>query len=233
MPALELDFADYAAWQHEWLESGGFKKGLQSWKERLTGIPDLLELPWDLTRPMVQSYTGGRVRLQLERGLVIKLRELGRQHQVTLFMVMNTAYALLLGRYSRQDDVVIGIPMANRSNKDLENMVGFFVNTLPLRIDISGNPNLPELLHQVRNVALDAFTHQEVPLEKLIEELHIQRDTRFTPVFQVLFAIQNMSSPDLHLGECVIVCDNVNTGNAKFDLSLFVKIPGRRLAPGI
>ena len=224
LPALKLDYVDYAAWQRKWLESAEFKQGLTFWKENLTGAPELLELPCDLPRPVVQLYIGDRVKLDLDEGLVVRLQELARREQVTLFMVMNLAYALLLGRYSRKKDVIIGIPMANRLHKELEGVVGFFVNTLPLRIDLGGNPTLPEMLRRVRKIALNAYDHQNVPFDRLIDELHIQRDTRYSPVFQTLFTMTNMFKQELHLGECVILSDHVSIGVAKFDLSLFVEM---------
>lgn len=222
LPPLELDFADYAAWQHESMESARFTQGLNYWKKNMIGAPELLELPCDLPRSVVQSYIGDKVKLELEQALVVKLQELARREQVTLFMVMSLAFALLLGRYSRQEDVIIGSPMANRSRKVLEGVVGFFVNTLPLRFDLSGNPTLPEMLRRVKKIALDAYEHQDVPFDKLIEGLRIRRDTRNSPVFQALFTMKNMSKQDLHLGECVILNDEVNIGVAKFEMSLFV-----------
>ncbi len=229
-PTQDLDYADYAIRQRKWLESTAFKQGLESWKEKLSGAPELIDLPVDFLRPNVASHLGRKVKSSVEQALVTRLQNLACRERVSLFMVLYAAYAVLLSRFSQQEDIVIGTPIANRSPKDLEDIVGFFVNTMPLRVNLSGNPTLTELLQRIRKIVLDAFTHQDVPFDRLINKLQIRRNASYSPVFQVVFAMENMSSLELHLGDCEISFDFVHIGIAKFDLSLFAKMQAEGLS---
>ena len=172
LPPLELDYADYASWQHDWLQGKELQGQLSYWQQNLKGATELLELPTDHRRPPVRTYRGRKARLDIVPALVDKLRELERHEGVTLFMLLNAAYAVLLGRYSRQEDVVIGFPAANRPRRELQGMLGVFLNMLPLRVNLSGNPGLSELLQRVRHSSLDAYDHQDAPFEKMVTELH-------------------------------------------------------------
>ncbi|MGD0750680.1 MAG: amino acid adenylation domain-containing protein [Anaerolineales bacterium] len=232
LPALELDFPDFAAWERSDLpRSMEFKQGLAYWKKTLCGAPELLDLPTDYPRPAVQTYRGSRVLLDLGPSLVDLLNGLARSENVTLFMVFYAAYAILLGRYCRQDDLVIGVPLANRLRKSLEGVVGFFVNTLPFRVDLSGSPSLSEALQRMRQVALDAYAHQDVPFDKLVEELHVKHDAKYSPVFQTLFALERMPSQNFQLGNSTVVSEIADINVAKFDLSMFARtqVEGLRL----
>ncbi len=223
LPPLELDFADYASWQQASLKGDGFAPGLEYWKKALDGAPELLDLPSDHSRPAVQTYRGNQVQLDLSKELADHLSVLANHEKITLFMVMIAGYAILLNRYSRQDDIVIGIPMANRPRKELEDILGYFVNTLPLRLDLSGNPNLSELLTRVRQSALDAYQWQAIPFETLVPELNLHRDPKYSPVFQTLFSMDNLSNREMHLGDCTALPTFPERHIAKFDLSLGVE----------
>src|SRR4029077_8474695 len=167
-PELPLQYADFAVWQREWLQGDVLNRQLAYWKEHLAGAPVVLELPTDFPRPAVQSYRGARQELRLDRSLTEDLQQLSHREGVTLFMTLLAAWQVLLSRYSGQEDVVVGAPIAGRVRTELEGLIGFFVNTLALRTDLSGNPNFRELLGRVRQVTLEAYAHQDVPFEKLI-----------------------------------------------------------------
>jgi amino acid adenylation domain-containing protein len=220
LPPLEMDFADYASWQNDWLKTMEFAKELDYWTEVLHGAPELLDLPKDHPRLASQTYRGNQIHAALEMELVNKLRDLARRENVTLFMLMNAAFAILLSRFSRQEDIIIGVPMANRMLKELEGVVGFFVNTLPMRLDLQGNPLLADLLRQVRQVALGAITHQRIPFDKLVNKLQPQRDLGFNPIFQAVFNFQSESSQDFRLGECDVQGEITDIARSKFDLNI-------------
>jgi amino acid adenylation domain-containing protein len=222
LPALELDYADYAAWQHEWLKSAAFEQGMAYWKKTLQGAPELLELPGDRPRPVVQRYLGKKVTCTLEQGLKAKLEETAHRERITLFMLMHAALAVLLGRYSRQEDILIGVPMANRPRMELKGMLGFFVNTLPLRLDLSENPSLSQLLQQTRRVALEVFTHQDVPFDRLVEGLRPHRDPGFNPIFQVVLNYINLPTHTFHLKNASVQPVSIDMGVSKFELTLTV-----------
>jgi amino acid adenylation domain-containing protein len=188
---LPLQYADYAVWQRGWLQGEVLEDQLGYWKSRLSGAPALLELPTDRPRPAVQTYRGERIRAELSAELTQGLRSLCRATDTTLFMALLGALNLLLSRYSGQDDVVVGTSIAGRTRSELEGLIGFFVNTLALRTDLSGDPSFVELLGRVREEALGAYAHQEVPFEKLVEELQPERSLSHAPIFQVMFTLQN------------------------------------------
>jgi amino acid adenylation domain-containing protein len=199
------------------------ERQLAYWRERLAGAPELLELPTDHPRPAVQTYRGAHERIELPLELLERLQALGRSEGATLYMVLLGAFQVLLGKYSGSEDVVVGSPIAGRTRKEVEELIGFFVNTLVLRTDLSGDPSFREVLRRVREVTLGAYEHQEVPFEKLVAELQPERSLSHSPLFQVMFALQNAvgtgSRPAGAGGERV----GAELASAKFDLSLTAK----------
>ncbi|MGD2115541.1 MAG: amino acid adenylation domain-containing protein, partial [Acidobacteriota bacterium] len=223
LPDLPIQYADFAVWQRGWLGGEVLEREVDHWRRHLSGAPPVLELPADRPRPKIQSSLGALHRFRVPAELGRGLRELAHREGTTLFTVLLSGFLVLLHRLSGQDDLVTGTAVANRTPRETEPLVGFFVNTLPLRLDLSGNPTAAELIRQAREVALDAFAHQEVPFEKLVERLNPSRDLVHTPIFQNLIALQNASAPSLELPG--LVCDGLetDTGTAKFDLSLIVE----------
>jgi amino acid adenylation domain-containing protein len=186
-----VQYADYAIWQREWLERGGLAAGLEYWKEQLAGIPERLELPTDRARPAVQTYGAEVCQVRLSGEQAAGLKRVSRSQGATLYMTMLATFGVLLGRYSGQEEIVVGTPVANRQEGELEEMIGFFVNTLAMRMRVRDEKRLEELLGEVRRVALEAYEHQEVPFERVVEELRPERSLNTTPIFQVVFALQN------------------------------------------
>ncbi|MGH3659313.1 MAG: condensation domain-containing protein, partial [Micromonosporaceae bacterium] len=195
LPELAVQYADFALWQRRRLTGPVLDRLLAYWRERLDGAT-VVDLPTDRPRPPVPSYRGATHRLELDAVTTEALRRLCRQEGVTLFMVLVAAYAVVLARWSGQDDLVIGAPIANRNRVELEGLIGFFVNTLPLRLDLSGDPTFAELLTRVRHSTLGAYAHQDLPFDRLVEELHPQRDpTRTTPIVGSLFHFDATAVP--------------------------------------
>ena len=188
---LPLQYADYAAWQREWLRGDGLEKRLAYWREKLKDAPPVVELPTDRPRPAVESSHGEVASLSFSRELTDKLNWLGREHGATLFMTLLAGFQALLSRSSGQDDVVVGTAVANRAHPDLENVIGFFLNTLPLRTRLSGDPSFTEILARVKETALGAYANQDMPFEKLVEELRPERSLSHSPLIQVYFVLQN------------------------------------------
>ncbi len=220
LPELAIQYADFAAWQHDWLEGEEFERQISYWKRQLDGAPVLLELATDRPRPPVQTFVGARRYVELPEALVQRLRMLSNREGVTLFMTLLAAFDVLLWRYSGQDDVIVGTPIAGRNRSELEGVIGLFANTLPLRVDLSGMPSFRELLIRVRDTALDAYSHQDIPFDKLVEELHPERTLSHTPIYQVIFAFENASLkqefPGLNMNWL-----EVDRGISHGDLALF------------
>jgi non-ribosomal peptide synthetase component F len=204
LPELPVQYADYAIWQRSWLQGETLERQLGYWKAHLKGAPAALDLPTDRVRPAVASFAGGAAHFTLSRKLSARLSELARREGITLYMVLLAAYQVLLKRYSGQDDIVVGSPIAGRSHRELEGLIGFFVNTLALRTDLSGDPPFRELLTRVREAALGAYAHQDLPFEKLVEELQPVRDLSRQPLFQTTFALQNMPQEALELSSLTL-----------------------------
>jgi amino acid adenylation domain-containing protein/FkbM family methyltransferase len=219
---LPIQYADFAHWQRSWLQGEGLERQLSYWAEHLRGAPPLLELPTDYARPPIQSYRGAHVSVTIESEVGERLKELSRGSGATLFMTLLAAFKALLSRYSGQTDIVVGSPIANRNRVEIEQLIGFFTNTLVLRTDISGNPTFRELLGRVRETALGAYAHQDLPFEKLVEELEPERELSHSPLFQVMFAVQNAAMPGVALSEINLSPLAVESGSSKFDLSLFM-----------
>jgi hypothetical protein len=191
LPPLPLQYADFALWQRRWLEQKALSEGLNYWKEQLARIPERLELPTDRPRGPVQTFEAGACHARLSRKHTAGVKRLSRSNQVTLYMTLLAAFAVLLGRYSRQDDIVVGTPIANRQEAQLEGIIGLFVNMLVMRVRVKPEMSFRELLEEVKRMALEAYQHQDVPFEQLVEELSPQRNLNTTPIFQVVFALQN------------------------------------------
>jgi amino acid adenylation domain-containing protein len=219
---LRIQYADFAVWQRAWLQGETLDRQMKYWKERLGTNPPTLELPTDRPRPLVQSYRGASLTHLIELGFTGRLKTLARRENVTPYMFLLAIFKTLLGRYSRQDDMVVGTPVANRNRTELEPLIGFFVNTLVLRTDLSGDPTFRELLGRVREVTLEAFAHQDVPFEKLVEELQPERDTSRTPLFQVMFSLQNAPPPPSRMGNIEVSLLDDETEVSPFDLSFDV-----------
>jgi amino acid adenylation domain-containing protein len=223
LPELPIQYADFAHWQRQWLKGEVLKNQLAYWKRQLAGIPPLLELPCDRPRPPVQTFQGRTERIHLNADLTEKLRLLSQQSRATLFMVVLTAFVILLSRYSGQENIVVGSPIANRNRSEIESLIGFFVNTLVLHTKLQGNPSFLELLSQVRQVALDAYAHQDTPFEQLVEELRPERNLSYSPLFQVGFTLQNAATQTLELPGLTLTPLEIENTTAKYDLTLFVE----------
>ncbi|HEU4557526.1 MAG TPA: amino acid adenylation domain-containing protein, partial [Longimicrobium sp.] len=225
LPPLAVQYADFAVWQRGWLRGEVLQRQLDWWRERLGGAPPALELPTDRPRPAVASSRGSahgfRVPAEITRGL----RSLARREGATLYMVTHAALDLLLSRWSGQDDLVVGSPIAGRTQVGTEGLIGFFVNTLALRIDLSGDPSFQELVRRVRETALGAYAHQELPFERLVEEVAPERGLSHTPLFQVMFALQNAlqnvdAGPGLATSGLRLEPFGGETRTVRFDLEL-------------
>lgn len=219
LPELSLQYADFAAWQREWLQGETLQNHLSYWQRQLDNLP-VLNLPTDYPRPPVQTVLGARLSFALPQTLSEQLGILSKQEGVTLFMLLLATFKTLLYRYTNQKDIVIGSPIANRNRSEIENLIGFFANMLVLRTDFSGNPTFRELLQRVREMALEAYDHQDLPFEKLVEELQPDRDLSRTPLFQVVFALQNAPMPTLALPGLTLQSLAIDKGTATFDLNM-------------
>ncbi len=199
LPELPIQYADFADWQRQWLTGEVMESQLNYWRQQLADAPRFITLTTDRPRPSIQTFAGGTKYFQLNRGLTQQLKELSQQSGSTLFMVLLAAFATLLSRYSGQDDVVIGSPIANRNHSEVESLIGCFINTLALRTQLQGNPTFLELIERVKEMTLGAYDHQEFPLEKLVEELQPERSLSHALLFQVMFVLQNAPMGKLEL----------------------------------
>ena len=223
LPELKLQYADYAVWQRGRLQGELLEAQLSYWREQLAAAPQLLELPTDRPRPAASSYRGAVLRFSLPAELSERLQELARREGVTLYMLLLAAWQTLLARYTGQEDVVVGSPVAGRTRAETETLIGFFVNTLVLRTDLSGDPTFRELLSRVREVCLGAYAHQEVPFEKVVEDLAPERSLNRNPLFQVMFTMQNAPREELRLGGLRINHLETESGTAPYDLKLWIQ----------
>jgi len=225
LPELPIQYADFAVWQREWLQGEVLESQLSYWKKQLSGAPSALELPTDRPRPLVPTYRGASQSRAIPEDVAASLKALSQREGVTLFMTLLAAFNILLHRYTHQDDVVLGSPIAGRNRAETEGLIGFFVNTLVMRTDLSGEPSFRELLGRVREVALGAYAHQDLPFEKLVEAISPERDTSRNPLFQVSFQLSNVSnSVEDAPGEAEELADEsqleVEESAAKFDLGV-------------
>ncbi|MGZ4134918.1 MAG: condensation domain-containing protein [Tumebacillaceae bacterium] len=222
LPELPLQYADYSLWQQEWLQGEVLEEQLAYWREKLGGTLPVLQLPTDRPRPEVQTFKGLTRKLMLSRELSDRVHQLCQSEGVTLYMALLTAFKTLMHRYTGLEDVIVGSPIAGRNQEEIENLIGFFVNTLVLRTDLSGQPSYRELLSRVREVSLGAYGHQDVPFEKLVEELQPERSTGISPLFQVVFALSNDQVGTIACGDLMVEQILIDHNTAKFDLTLGV-----------
>ncbi len=222
LPKLAIQYGEYAARQRQELQGETLDRLLNYWRQRLEGLA-MLELPTDRPRPPTVSHAGAVHRCVLPAALANRVKELGRREGATLYMTLLAAFEVLLHRYSGQDDFAVGSPIAGRIHKDTEGLVGFLANTLVMRADLAGNPTFSETLRRVRQTALDAYQHQEMPFEALVEALNPPRDTSRHPLFQVLFTLQNAPWPDVRLADLTISYVPLDSQTAKFDLWLSLR----------
>jgi amino acid adenylation domain-containing protein/non-ribosomal peptide synthase protein (TIGR01720 family)/FkbM family methyltransferase len=230
LPELPIQYVDFAVWQRRWLQGEVLAAELAHWRRRLDGTPPLLALPTDRPRPAVRSDRGAWVSFTLAAPLVDRLRRVTREAGVTLFMTMLAAFEVLLSRYTGRPDIPVGTPIAGRNRIEIEGLIGFFINTLVLRVDLGGAPAFGALLARVREVALEAHAHQEVPFEKLVDELQVERALSHSALFQVLFVLQNAPRGELKLPGLELRAVASDSGTAKFDLTLSVSESGEQLA---
>ncbi|MFW6295863.1 MAG: non-ribosomal peptide synthetase [Halothece sp.] len=220
LPELPIQYADFAVWQRQ--QESKYQEQLNYWQQQLSPLPPVLDLPFDYSRPEVQTFRGGQLKFSLSSELTQQLQTLSQQENATLFMTLLAGWQTLLSRYTGQTDIAIGSPITKRDRAEIEPLIGFFSNTLVLRTDLSQNPSFREVLQRVRQTALDAYSHQDIPFEKVVEALQPDRDLARTPLFQVMFAFHNLpvlpQLPDLDL-----TLLDADSGTAKFDLSLLMR----------
>jgi amino acid adenylation domain-containing protein len=219
---LPIQYVDFACWQQQWLAGGVLQDQLSYWQRQLEGAPALLELPADSPRPPVRTFRGASQSLTLSESLSQSLKALSQQEGCTLFMTLLAAFKVLLHRYTGQEDIVVGTPIAGRNWSEVEGVIGCFLNTLVLRTDLSGNPRFQELLRRVREVALGAYAHQDVPFEKLLEELQPERDLSHTPLFQVFFNMLNLPEDRFDWPDLTLEVLSRPEAESKFDLTMYV-----------
>ncbi|MBW3656018.1 MAG: AMP-binding protein, partial [Gemmatimonadetes bacterium] len=220
LPELPVQYADFATWQRGELQGPALTAQLAYWRNRLTGAPELLELPTDHPRPAVPTFRGGREPVEVPAALLARLEALARVEGATPFMLLLGAFQVLLARYAGADDVVVGTPAAGRTRRETEGLIGVFVNTLALRTDLGGDPTFREVLRRVRGVVLDAFEHQALPFEKIVAELQPERSLSHTPVFQTEFILQNATGHGAPPRADGLRSLEMHAGTVRFDLSL-------------
>ncbi len=223
LPELPIQYADFAIWQRQLFQTEVLQTQINYWKQLLKNAPTLLELPTDRPRPAVQTFRGARQHIELSLELSEALANFSRQERATLFMTLFTAFVTLLYRYTGSDDIVVGTPIANRDRLEIEGLIGFFVNTLVLRTDLSGNPSFQQVLNRVRQLTLEAYAHPDLPFEELVKALQPQRDLSHTPLFQVLFVLQNIPVSGVNLTGLTVSSLATESTTAKFDLSLVMQ----------
>jgi amino acid adenylation domain-containing protein len=227
---LAIQYADYAVWQREWMQGEILEAELSYWRKQLAGSPPMLDMPTDHPRPIEQSFRGGSRTILLDEDVTEWLRRFSREHTATLYMTLLAAFKALLYRCTGQRDIVIGTPIAGRNFVELEKLIGFFVNTLALRSDLSGDPTFRQFLMSVREVALDAYAHSHIPFDKLVEELHPGRDLGRTPLFNVMFVLQNFPRAPLDLPDLGARGASEGAGLIQFDLLMMATETGQRLS---
>jgi amino acid adenylation domain-containing protein len=220
LPPLPIQYPDFASWQRQWLQGKVLQEQLAYWQQQLQGELPVLELPTAHQRPTLQSFRGARHPVTIPPCLIERLKRLGYQEDSTLFMTLFSAFQVLLFRYTSQDDILVGTPIANRLQLETAPLIGCFVNMLVFRTDLAGNPSFRELLRRVRHVALGAYAHQELPFEKLVEEIATERNLSHHPLFQVMFVLQNAPMPTFELPELTLRLLDIGNDTAKFDLTL-------------
>jgi aspartate racemase len=229
LPALKIQYADYALWERRALEGEALERQLSYWRERLADAPPTLDLLLDRPRPKRESFLGARAELHLSPDLSSSLTQLSQREGVTLYMTLLAAFQVLLAKHSGQEDILVGSPVAKRNHPDIGGLIGCFLNTLVMRTDLSGDPTFKELLGQVREVALGAFENQDVPFEKIVSDLKPERSLSHSPIFQVMFVLENTPARPLKTRGLTLQSRYLDTGATKFDLTLFALEVERRL----
>ena len=222
LPELSIQYTDFAVWQRQWLTGEVLEKQLGYWKQKLAGAPEVLALPIDRQRQAVQAFRGTYVSFLLPNSLSEALKELSKRTEVTLFMTLYAAFITLLSRYTGSDDIVVGTPIANRNRPEIEGLIGFFANTLVLRTDLSDNPIFEDLLSRVRDMMLEAYAHQDLPFEKLVEQLQPERSLSYIPLVQVMLVLE-VPKPQTQMAGLTVSPLAVEKTTAKFDLTLFLQ----------
>ncbi len=219
LPDLPFQYSDYAAWHREWLQGERFETQLAFWKNQLSNLP-LLQLPADKSRPPVKNTQGANGYCEIDPQMTRNLKEFCKQNEITPFVALMTTFCILLSRYSGMDDLIIGSPVSGRNRTEVESLIGCFINTLVLRVDLTGKPTLTELMDRVKQVVFNAYNHQDVPFEKLVNELQPERDMSYTPLFQVLMNFRKDQSQILQIQGTRIKYEEIETGTAAFDITL-------------
>ena len=223
LPELKIQYADFTFWQRQWLTSERLANQLSYWKEQLAGVPPLLELPTDRSRPPVQTFRGSKECFVISASLTSSLKNLSKKSGVTLYMTLLAAFSTLLYRYSGQSDIVVGSPIAGRNRSEIEGLIGFLVNTLVLRIKFEENLSFQKLIARVREVTLDAYEHQDLPFEQLVSELQPERTLSYSPLCQVMFVLQNVPIIEMELSGITWNPLSIEAVVAKFDLTLSIE----------
>ncbi|MBE9081417.1 hypothetical protein IQ278_04575 [Tolypothrix sp. LEGE 11397] len=222
LPELPIQYADFAYWQKQWLQQEVLKTHLDYWKQQLNNTTPLLQLPTDRPRPSVQTFRGKKHNLTLPQNLSAAVKDLSHKEGVTVFMILLATFQTLLYSLSNQEDIIVGSPVAGRNHPKTQGLIGFFINTLVLRTNLSGNPTFRELLGRVKKVAIEGYAHQDVPFEKLVEELQPKRHLSYNPLFQVMFIFQNVAIPSIEISELNWQPQEIDSGTSKFDLKLSI-----------
>jgi hypothetical protein len=228
LPGLPVQYADFAVWQRRWLQGEALEAQVDYWSQKLQGLP-ALSLPIDRPRPKARTTEGARQTRMLPGSLCARLNDLSSSENVTIFMLLLAAFKSLLHYYTRQTDIVVGTDVAGRNSEETERLIGFFVNQIVLRCDLSGDPSFRQLVARVREMALEAYAYQELPFDKLVEEINPERDMSMTPLFQVKFVHQNVPLPTLQQSDLSLEIIGSEGTPAKFDLLLEVIESGDRL----
>jgi non-ribosomal peptide synthetase component F len=220
---LPVQYADFAVWQQEYLRGDVLERQVEYWRDQLAGAATVLELPTDKPRPAKYSYRGATLKLELPQALTRSLQRFSRERGCTLFMTLLAAWQMLLHRYSKQEHFVVGANVANRNRAETEGLIGFFVNMLPLRANLAGDPTFLELLERVKKVCLGAYAHQDVPFDKLVKELQPERSLSHSPLFQVIFAFRNTLMGALNVPGLTLNIIERERDEAQFDLILDIQ----------
>jgi hypothetical protein len=222
LPEPTVQYADYAAQERAWLQGGVLEKQLAFWREQLKGIPPVLDLPLDRPRPQVRTFAGAYETLHISAETLKAVKELGRKEGATLFMTLIAAFQAMLSKYSGEEQIVVGTDLANRTMPETEQMIGFFINLLAVRTDLSGNPTFRELLRRVRERLLEAYAHQEVPFPKVVQEIQPERSATHNPIVQALFVMQNAPRTKRGLAGLKVEPFEVPVTTSKFDMAVFM-----------
>jgi amino acid adenylation domain-containing protein/non-ribosomal peptide synthase protein (TIGR01720 family) len=233
LPELPIQYRDYAAWHNQLLDDETIREHREYWHQKLSGELPVLDLPADFPRPPVQSYRGALFTLELDETITRGLREISADHRVSLFMTLTAAVKVLLHRYTGQEDIILGVPIAGRNHPDLEDQIGFYVNTLALRDQITGDESFADILSKVRQTAAAAYEHQIYPFDKLVEELNVSRDVSRSPIFDVMLVLQNPEQTEWNIGELDISEFEYDPGISQFDLTFNFAETGKTLWLGI